>query len=135
MYIYKITNKINGKIYIGKHASKRKNYWGSGKIIKLAIKKYGKDSFSNEIIERCENNKQLNEREIFWIKFFNSTDRRIGYNITNGGDGNDIICNGYWLNKKFTDEHKKNISKNHADVSGEKTQCIIKHILLKLNKN
>jgi group I intron endonuclease len=120
MYIYKITNKLNGKIYIGKHASKRKNYWGSGKVIKLVIKKHGKENFVNEIIEFCNNEKELNECEIYWIKFFNATDKNIGYNITDGGDGNGNICKGYWLNKKLSDEHKKNISNNHADVCGEK---------------
>jgi group I intron endonuclease len=120
MYIYKITNKINQKIYIGKHASKRKHYWGSGKRIKLAIKKYGKENFLQEIIEYCENEEQLSNREIFWINYFDARNEDIGYNILEGGEGNSIICKGYWLNKKLSDEHKKNISKYHADVSGEK---------------
>ena len=50
MYIYKITNNINGKEYIGyktKTVNESKNYYGSGIIIKHAIKKYGKDNFSN----------------------------------------------------------------------------------------
>jgi group I intron endonuclease len=120
MYIYKITNKINQKIYIGKHASKRKNYWGSGKKIKLAIKKYGKENFDKEIIEQCVDEEQLSVREIYWINFFDARNRLKGYNITEGGDGNSIICGGYWQNKKLTIEHKKNISLHHADVSGEK---------------
>lgn len=120
MYIYKITNKINQKIYIGKHASKRKNYWGSGKKIKLAIKKYGKENFYKEIIEECTNEEQLSDREIFWINYFDARNKNVGYNILEGGEGNSIICNGYWLNKKLSPEHKKNISKYHADVSGEK---------------
>ena len=119
MYIYKITNKVNGKIYVGKHASKRKNYWGSGIILKAAIKKYGKENFIKEIIEYCENENELSTREIFWIKFLNSRNRLIGYNITEGGDGNSIIV-GYWKGKNLSDEHKKNISAHHADVSGDK---------------
>ena len=120
MYIYKITNNVNQKIYIGKHASKRKNYWGSGKKIKLAIKKYGKENFNKEIIEQCVDEEQLSNREIFWINFFDARNRLKGYNITEGGDGNSTICKGYWLNKKLSDEHRKNISKYHADVNGEK---------------
>lgn len=120
MYIYKITNKLNGKIYIGKHASKRKNYWGSGKIIKLAIKKHGKENFIKEVIEYCTNKNELSSREIYWIKYFDSTNKLIGYNITNGGDGNDTINNGFWLGKKLSDEHKKNISLHHADMKGDK---------------
>jgi len=118
MYIYKTTNNINGKIYIGKHYSKVKNYLGSGVILKLAIKKYGRKNFSVEIIEYCIDKKILSEREIYWIEYFNSRDSLIGYNITKGGEGNSV--SKYWLNKKLTDEHKNNISKNHADVNGEK---------------
>jgi group I intron endonuclease len=118
MYIYKITNKINNKIYIGKRTSKRKNYWGSGKLIKQAIRKYGVENFINEIIEYCADEKILCEREIFWIEYFNSRNRDIGYNITKGGDGNNT--SKYWLKREFTLEHRKNISKHHADVSGEK---------------
>jgi hypothetical protein len=49
--IYKITNLINQKIYIGKDSTNRKNYYGSGKAIKNAILKYGEDNFSKEIID------------------------------------------------------------------------------------
>lgn len=119
MYIYKITNRVNNKIYVGKHASKRKTYWGSGKLIKQAIKKYGKENFIKEIIEYCENEELLNEREIFWIKNFDSRNRLIGYNITAGGDGQTGIPS-IWCTRKFSDEHRMKISKNHADVSGKK---------------
>lgn len=46
-YIYKITNELNGKIYIGQHKACHfeDRYWGSGKLIKYAIKKYGVENF------------------------------------------------------------------------------------------
>lgn len=52
-YIYKTTNLINGKFYIGKHKSEKydPSYYGSGKIIRLAIKKYGLENFKNEVLE------------------------------------------------------------------------------------
>ena len=74
---------------MGKDARNIPGYYGSGLLITHAIKKYGKYNFKKEIIEYCETSKQLNEREIYWIKTMKSQDRSIGYNITAGGDGFD----------------------------------------------
>lgn len=91
MFIYKTTNLINGKIYIGKYKGIYKQYLGSGKLIKIAIKKYGKENFSREILEdNITDDEMLCEREIFWIKFYDSTNKDIGYNISLGGGGGDI---------------------------------------------
>jgi group I intron endonuclease len=91
MYIYKITNTINNKIYIGlstKSVEKSTNYLGSGEIQSRAIKKYGKENFIKEILEDGISCMQiLSEREIYWINEYNSTDHSIGYNITKGGEG------------------------------------------------
>lgn len=93
MEIYKITNLKNNKIYIGKDTEADKKYFGSGKLIKAAIQKYGIENFKKEILEVCQNNKELCIREIYWISHFNSTDKNIGYNISKGGDGGDTISN------------------------------------------
>lgn len=50
MQIYKITNLITGRIYIGQTNGKRDRYYGGGLIIKQAVKKYGKKNFKKEII-------------------------------------------------------------------------------------
>lgn len=62
-YIYKTTNLINNKIYIGKHKSNLFdiNYYGSGKIIRRALNKYGKDSFKLELLEECGSLEELSE--------------------------------------------------------------------------
>ena len=87
MVIYKTTNLINGKIYIGKDVINNKNYLGSGLLIKKSIKKYGRTNFKKEILETCSTLEELSSREKYWILEFKSTDRKIGYNITDGGSG------------------------------------------------
>ena len=128
MVIYKTTNLINGKIYIGKDSKNNPKYLGSGIIIISAIKKYGKENFKKEILEKCDDFNKLNEREIFWIKECDSTNLKIGYNIRHGGDNN-LAFDYKSRNKRisesltgraFSEEHKKNIKLNHHDVSGIK---------------
>lgn len=88
--IYKITNLINFKIYIGQsvniyqrwHAHKYADCKDS--IIHRAIKKYGIQNFQFEIIEEC-NKQKLNQRERYWIQYYDSYNS--GYNLTPGGDG------------------------------------------------
>jgi group I intron endonuclease len=87
-YIYKTTNLINGKIYIGKSSKDDPSYLGSGIIIKEAIQKYGVENFIREIIEYCSDD-VIDQREIFWIDQMNARIRGIGYNIAPGGFGGD----------------------------------------------
>lgn len=93
-YIYKITNKINNKVYIGqtiqsikdrfyRHCQKRcLSKQEANMAIKRAIFKYGKKNFSLELLETCDR-EQLDEREIYYIKLYNSYED--GYNCTTGG--------------------------------------------------
>ena len=103
-YIYKITNKINNKIYIGKtthtvqyrwnqHTSASftdKNKLDYNYLLHKAIRKYGKENFSLEILEKVEDEKVLSEKEMYYIKLYNSCvleDNANGYNMTYGGEG------------------------------------------------
>jgi group I intron endonuclease len=91
--IYKTTNLINGKIYIGQSIYNKDTYLGSGKKLKEAIKKYGKNNFKKEILEFCDL-KDIVKQEIYWIKKLNSRDVNIGYNIAKGGySPSDIMKN------------------------------------------
>jgi hypothetical protein len=85
MQIYKITNLLNNKIYIGRQNKNNENYFGSGKLIKNSIKKNGIECFKKEIIQNCLTQEELNNAEQFWIWKENSQDRNIGYNISKGG--------------------------------------------------
>ena len=81
MRIYKTINLINGKIYVGQDYNNRDNYLGSGKIILKAIKKYKKENFKKEILEECNSQEELDEKEKYWILKLDSTNPNIGYNI------------------------------------------------------
>lgn len=84
--IYLTTNQINGKIYIGQTVIDKKSYIGSGKAIKLAIKKYGKCNFNKIILlSKIASIDELNKWEEFYINLFNSRNPKIGYNIKPGG--------------------------------------------------
>lgn len=88
-YIYITTNQINGKRYIGKHKCESfdSKYKGSGKLLTQAIVKYGEENFSTELLESCETSTMLNEREIYWIEYYNACGDNSFYNIAKGGDG------------------------------------------------
>lgn len=108
MIVYKITNLINNKIYIGKSKYNKCDYYGSGVLIKKAINKYGINNFKKEIVEDCNNNDELNKKERFWINKFNSIVPN-GYNIAFGGEGGDNFTNN--PNKEKIKEKISNILK------------------------
>lgn len=91
-YIYKTTNLINNKIYIGKRVKSKFDiyYKGSGKILKLAFKKYGLENFICEVLEWCDSSETLNKQEQHWIKILDARNPSVGYNIAKGGNGGDI---------------------------------------------
>lgn len=89
-YVYQITNLINGKIYVGKHKSVKhpnsNGYFGSGKQITDAIKKYGKENFRKEVLFFCSSLEEMSikESEIVDIDFVKRSDT---YNMHKGGAG------------------------------------------------
>ena len=104
-YIYMTTNKINGKQYIGQHKGCiNDNYIGSGTLITKAIKKYGKENFTKEIIELCTA-ENIDEKEKYWINYYNAVENKHFYNQMEGGTGGDgwKVCN-QWM-------------KNHPDIA------------------
>lgn len=94
MIVYKTTNLVNGKIYIGQTIRENTGYLGSGYYLRRAVKKYGKSNFKREVLARCSSQEELDEMEKFYIKEFDSTNRDVGYNIALGGTGS-VLAAGY----------------------------------------
>jgi group I intron endonuclease len=107
-YVYKITNLLNNKIYIGYHASsdiENDTYMGSGKLIKRAIRKNGVINFKREIlfVYDTENDAKDKERELVNIDFVNED---YTYNIALGGFGGGLIGE---TNPFFGKHHTKDV--------------------------
>lgn len=105
-YIYRITNNINGKTYIGQHKYKKLNdsYMGSGKLLKRAFDKYGIENFTKEILySKIQYQETADDMEKFAI----AKERALGkaeYNIADGGQGVKGL--------KHSEETKKKISES-----------------------
>ena len=125
MVIYKIINLINNKIYIGKTINDKSSYFGSGLLINRSIQKYGLENFKKEIIDETSSIEELNEKEKYWIQYFDSTNLNIGYNIGKGGDGGDIFTNHpnkEEIRKKYSHLGENNgmFGKHHTEESIQK---------------
>lgn len=112
-YIYKTTNLVNNKIYVGQHQADKfdPKYYGSGVLIKQAIKKYGICNFICEMLECCETKRQLEEREIYWIDKCGSCNSGIGYNLSYGG-----------YTPRFRGENHPMYGRHHSEEAKEKNR-------------
>lgn len=117
-FIYKIENKVNGKMYIGKtvdiNRRKREHYLrasrksGRNLAVHYAMRKYGIDNFEIDVIEKVDIN-NLGEKEKYWINYYNTKDE--GYNCTEGGED-------------FCGESHPFYGKHHSDETKEKLRKI-----------
>lgn len=160
MIIYKITNKITGKCYIGQTVQTLQRRWykhlhnNRCPAMRDAIKKYGEENFTIEVIDTAETIDELNEKEIYWISFFNSLVPN-GYNLQSGGkncrcaestkqklsilnSGANNPNYGKPRNKEavrktsealkgvpLNEEHKKRLSESHIGMVNE---CLLKRV-------
>jgi len=117
MYIYCITNKVNGKKYIGQTTKTPEYRFGkhvgmagkNGQTIHKAIAKYGKDSFVLEVLDEASSYPELLQKEQDWIKKLNT--KIDGYNETDGGEGSW----GRVISEKTREKHRRNILKRYED--------------------
>jgi group I intron endonuclease len=124
-YVYKIINKLNNKIYVGK-TTKIKKRWNQHKnnafsdnpktraqCPKLynAIRKYGTDNFAFSIIKECISDDEMSKEEIRLIAELDTI--KCGYNITAGGDGPSGIHHPWW-GRKHTEQSIKKMVQTHT---------------------
>lgn len=138
-YIYKITNQLNQKLYIGlttktrptdrfsqhRYLANHPEQEASESYLHKAMRKDGINNFSFEIIEECSND-QLEEREMYWINYYHTwigDPKCNGYNLTKGGEG----TKGFSRQQSATEkQHKKEILTqyyiNHPEKKEEQRQ-------------
>lgn len=126
-FIYKTTNTINGKYYIGAHSvikgGKDDNYIGSGIALKAAIKKYGKNVFIREIVCYCSTLEEMYEKEEEIIE--QHLGNTLCYNMKPGGKGG-------WYNVNITDMHvgDNNVMRKCPEIRKQVTESAKKTKLL-----
>lgn len=127
MFIYAITNTLNGKVYIGKTSGLVNKRWNQhlkllrknlhiNSHLQNAWNLYGESTFLIEELATAESAQQLNELEIETIKLYKSSDIQYGYNMSFGGDGGRLTNKVYKkmsinrIGRKLSEQHKRNIS-------------------------
>lgn len=91
--VYLIRNRLDGKVYVGQSGNpslrRTRHFYlarkGSPQYLYRAIRDHGEENFVFEIIEECADD-LINERERFWVSFYDSFNPKKGYNLTSGGD-------------------------------------------------
>lgn len=130
MFIYKVTNDINGKLYIGQTTHpieqrwKRHVYDATKRLnthFARAIRKYGEEHFHIEQIDTASSKEGLDFKECYWIKFYDSINK--GYNSCDGGSNGNTY---QYKTKEEMDEIKEKISKTKNGVlnpNARKVKC------------
>jgi len=133
-YIYKKTLLQTGKHYIGQHNGNDINYYGSGVDWKKDIRKYNVDwnkDIITEILEYVDDISRLNEREKYWLEYYDASNNPLYYNKTNKpfgptthSDKTRIILSDKNKNKKREGEALENLRKGHKkrklNIDGDK---------------
>lgn len=110
-YIYLTTNKINGMKYIGKHYGELDDsYLGSGKILKRAIEKYGKENFEKSILSISQTDQENNEKEKYYISLYNAVSNPLFYNIHEGGLGGNTTAG-------YTPEERESLKRKLSEIN------------------
>lgn len=114
-YIYITINLINKKVYVGQKLSNKyvPTYYGSGRILKRSIEKYGKENFVNVMLDVANTKEELNEKEIYYITFYKEKYKENCYNIAKGAVGGNTI-------KYMSNEQKQNFITKITKINRER---------------
>jgi hypothetical protein len=120
--IYKTTNLINGKFYIGMHKTRNKNdgYMGSGKLLKRAFEKYGRENFSTVILLECQTEEEMKLAEKILVVF----DLEVSYNLCEGGQGGFSYINRSGLAVRNIQNLTKTPSEKNRRQSSERLKLL-----------
>ena len=137
--IYKITCIGDNRVYIGQTNDFERRVRGHKSYLRHnmhnerlqeSYNKYGLDSFRFEIIEECQQREEADEKEHYWIKFFETYNHKKGFNIERGGNKGKKIpqevidkIRTKKIGRKLTEEHKQKISKSLKGKKRSKEVC------------
>ena len=126
--IYKTTNLLNGKFYIGKHQTENKDdsYLGSGVALEKAIKKYGRNNFIKEILFECDSEEEMNQKEKEIITNDLIKNKNC-YNIGLGGEGGAMFKGRHHTKETKQKLRKISSGKHLSEKSKEKISNIHKN--------
>lgn len=138
-FIYKISNTINSKLYIGKTSNSIEKRWKEHlrdskkeslviRPLYRAMKKYGTDVFKIELVEEVSES-SVNVREIYWINYYNSF--KEGYNATLGGDGSSYIDRDSVVST-YTELKSMRATSNHLNIDEKTVRKILKECGIKI---
>lgn len=116
--VYKTTNLLNNKFYIGSHQTLKlgDGYLGSGKILKKALKKYGRGNFKREIIANCVSLKVAREVEAVLVRYSINNFKRMCYNRSYNGTGAMLGKDNSFYGKSHTEETKQLLSQKASET-------------------
>ena len=136
--VYKHTSP-NGKIYIGMTSMKPEDRWQNGKGYRSnqyfyrAIQKYGWDNFKHEILYEELTQKQACAKEIELIAYYDSTNPKVGYNLSIGGEGSSGVPRSAETRKKISDSKKGKNNPNYGKHLSEITRKKLSNAKMKQN--
>lgn len=126
-YVYLTTNLVNNKKYIGQHYGElTDSYLGSGSIFKKALKKYGVENFKKEILYIAKDEKELNEKEQYYIKLHNAVKDPNYYNLLEGGSNEYSLERKEKISNSLKGENHPFYGKHHSEETKNKIKESLK---------